>query len=125
MRIGDALPVFERELALPDLVAYGAATWDWHPMHYDRALAVETGLREPIVDGQMLGALMAKQILDWLGPAAFITHLEFRFRSPVFAGERVRCEGEVLEVEKKAIGIAQRIVVEERLAAEGSARVRI
>lgn len=125
MKPGDAIPAFERTIAQPDMVAYAGATWDWHRLHYDPAYAGEVGFPKPVVDGQMFGALLAEQLLDWLGPRAFITHLAFRFRSPVLAGDTVRCEGEVVEVEDGHVRVAQRVVVGDRVAVEGSARVRL
>ena len=35
VKVGDALPAFERSFTAVDLMAYGAATWDWHRLHYD------------------------------------------------------------------------------------------
>jgi acyl dehydratase len=123
--VGDAVPVLERTLEIHDLVAYGSATWDWHPMHYDRRWSDEAGLPGPVVDGQMLGALMAEQVLDWLGPRAFVQSLSFRFKAMVFAGETVRCIGSVSAVDGDVVSVSQRVMVGERLAAEGSARVRV
>jgi acyl dehydratase len=122
---GDALTPFERTLDLPDLVAYSGATWDWHRMHYDREWAAEAGVPAPVVDGQMLGALMAEQVLDHFGPRAFVTNLSFRFRSMVYAGETVRCEGEIVAVADGTVDVALRVLAGARLAADGSATARV
>lgn len=115
----------ERTLDLSRLVAYAGATWDWHCMHYDRDWATAAGLQAPVVDGQLLGALLAEQLTDHFGPQAFIRALEFRFRSMVFAGETVRCEGVLTRVSGDDVRTAHRVVVGDRLGAEGSATVRI
>ena len=125
MKHGDALPPLERTIELPDMVAYAGATWDWHRMHYDEAFVREAGLPGPVVDGQVFGAMMAEQLLDWLGPHAFVTALSFRFRSMVVAGDTVRVEGDVIEVEDGHVQVAQRVRVGDRLAVEGIARVRL
>ena len=39
MKVGESLPVLEKTFNAVDLFAYGAATWDWHRMHYDAELA--------------------------------------------------------------------------------------
>jgi acyl dehydratase len=116
-----SFPALERTITLTDMVAYAGATWDWHRLHYDHEFLEAAGIPKPVVDGQMLGALMAEQILDHYGPRAFITHLSFRFRSMVFAGDTVRVEGEASDDTGE---ITQRVLVGERLAAEGSAKVR-
>jgi len=125
MNVGDAVPALERTITQTDMVAYAGATWDWHRLHYDAAFAASIGCPAPVVDGQVLGALMAEQLMDHLGPSAFITNLGFRFRAMVFAGDTVRVEGEVTEAGPGSIGFAQRVLVDGKVAAEGTAKVRL
>lgn len=121
----NAPPVLERTITLTDMIAYAGATWDWHRLHYDPDFAAEKGLPKPVVDGQMLGALMAEQLLDHLGPRAFITTLAFRFKAMVFADERVRVEASVTGSEDGRASFEQRVLVRERVVAEGTATVRL
>jgi acyl dehydratase len=125
VNVGDAVPALDRTIELTDMVAYAGATWDWHRLHYDAWFAKERGMGSPVVDGQMLGALMAKHAMDHLGPRAFITKLGFRLRSAVVAGDTVRVEGEVIAVEPNLVTLNQRVLVGDRLAADGSAAVRL
>ncbi len=125
MQPGDPVPALERTIALPDMVAYAGATWDWHRMHYDHGFAAASGLPGPVVDGQMLGALMAEQLLDWLGPRAFLTNLAVRYRAMVFAGDTVRCEGELTETGDGHVSVGLRATVGKRVVADGTARVRL
>ena len=69
-RIGYRLPDLERPLGIVDLVMYAAATWDWYRWHYDATAAADAHLPGPLVDGQMLGALLARHALEWAGPRA-------------------------------------------------------
>lgn len=124
MKPGEVLTPLERTIALTDMVAYAGATWDHHRMHYDQAFAAERGMRAPVVDGQVLGALMAEVILDHAGPDVFITALSFRFRSMVFAGDTVRVEGAVTTVAAGRTEIALRAHVGDTLVADGTAQVR-
>lgn len=94
---GTPMPPLTRTIELPDMIAYAGATWDWHRLHYDPDYLAARQLPRPVVDGQLLGALLAEAVQDWLGPAAFLQRLDFRFAALVFAGETVRCEGEVAE----------------------------
>jgi acyl dehydratase len=120
--IGTRVPPLERELTQARMIAYGAATWDWHRLHYDPAYAAARNLAGPIVDGQMFGALLAEALLDWLGPRAFVRRMTFRLRTMVFAGETVRCEGEVTSIVAQqdcaVIRVTQRVRVGERIAVE-------
>ena len=34
--VGESVPELTRELGAAVLMAYGAATWDWHRLHYDQ-----------------------------------------------------------------------------------------
>ena len=116
MKPGDTLPVLERHIALSDMVAYGAATWDWHRIHYDAEHARRAGLEDAVVDGQMLGALLAEQVLRWLGPGDRLARLHYRNRAPVYPGSTIRCEGVVTGVEGELVEIEQRVVVGDTVA---------
>ncbi len=122
LQVGDAVPPLERTLDQVRMVAYAGATWDWHRLHYEPAYAAARNLAAPVVDGQMFGALLAEALLDWLGPRAFIRTMNFRLRGMVFAGDTVRCEGEVVAVtaaqERNVIRVAQRVRVGERVVVE-------
>lgn len=115
----------ERTLLPQDLVAYASATWDHHRMHYDEPFAKSKGLRGPLVDGQMLGALMAAQLMRHFGSKAFITTLSFRFRSMVFAGDTVRCEAEIISADSTQATVKMRVMNGEALSADGDATVRL
>jgi len=129
LRVTDPIPPFERAFTAVDLMVYGAATWDWHRLHYDLDYARAVKLPTVIVDGQALGAVCAKPLLDWLGPCAFIRRLSLKYRAMVFAGDTVRGEGEIsairAEGEHDVVSVAQRLSVGDRLVAEARAEVRL
>jgi acyl dehydratase len=108
---GAVVPPLERSFPLTRLVAYAGATWDWHRLHYDAGYAAGKNLAAPVVDGQVLGALLAEHLLDWLGPACVLRSLHFRFAQPVFAGERVRCTGRVTALDGPLVTVEQRVEV--------------
>ncbi len=120
--VGDQVPALERTIGLPDMVAYAGATWDWHRLHYDTEYVAQKKLPGPIVDGQVYGALLVEMLQDWLGPQSFVSGLDFTFRNLVFAGETLRCTGEVTEVVRAASGsqltVAMQVVVVQADGAE-------
>jgi len=122
LAVGTPIPPLERALTQVRMVAYGGATWDWHRLHYEPEYTAARDIAGPIVDGQMFGALLAEALLDWLGPRAFIRRMSFRLRAMVFAGETVRCEGEVTSIVAEpdcdVVRVAQRVRVGERVAIE-------
>lgn len=115
----------ERTIDLPRMVAYAGATWDWHRLHYDTSFVQRMGVDAPVVDGQMLGALLAEMLLDHFGPRAFITALAIRYRAMVFAGETVRCEGEVVDKGDGEVTVELRVSAGAKVAATGRATVRV
>jgi acyl dehydratase len=121
---GEKLPALEQRLDLVDLVMYAGATWDWYRWHYDATAAAAARLPAPLVDGQMLGALLARHALTWAGPRARIRRMQFRFKSMVFAGDTIRCESEVTSVARAddglVVSLAQRVLVGDRVAVDSA-----
>lgn len=128
-RPGDAMPPMERAITTTSIMAYGAATWDWHRMHYDGEFARAEGLPGVVLDGQAYGAYLAMAVIAWLGPGAFIAKLSFRMRSMVRPGDTLRCVGEVTEVAPgdgaDIVTLSQRLLVGDRVAAEATTEVRV
>ena len=95
VKVGDRLPPIQRIIRLANMVAYGAATWDFIRLHYDIEYAKAIGLNAPVVDGQMFGAYLSQLVLSWTGPRAFIRKLSFQNRGMVFPGDQISCYGVV------------------------------
>ncbi len=128
VHVGDAIPAQARTFTTVDLVSYGAATWDWHRLHYDIEYARAMKLPNVIVDGQAYGAVFAKAVLDWAGPRAFVRKMSLKFRSMAFAGDALQVEGEVSAVEdgdEALVTIAQRLKNGDRLIAEATTVLRL
>jgi len=128
-KTGDSIPVLEKLVTTDLIMAYGAATWDWHRMHYDAEFARAQGLPGVVLDGQALGALLARALTDGFGPRAFVTKLSFRLRAMVAPGDVLRCEGEIASVvsseDGTVIGFTQRITAGGRIAAEATSEIRL
>lgn len=123
--VGETLPLLEKRITAVDLVAYGAATWDWHRLHYDVEYARSRKLPGVIVDGQAFGALLARAALEWAGPRAFITRMSLRMKSMAFAGDTLRAEGTVSQAEGNVVVLAQRLMNQEHVAAEATTEMRL
>lgn len=115
----------ERTIDLPRMIAYAGATWDWHRLHYDPAFVERMGVKAPVVDGQIFGALLAEMLLDHFGPRAFITSLSVRYRAMVFAGEAIRCEGTVSQHTDDGVTVGLTVSAGDKIAATGRATVRV
>ena len=123
--VGEKLPPLERRFTAVELVAYGAATWDWHRLHYDLEYARSRQLPGVIVDGQAFGALLARAALDWAGPRAFLARMSLRMKSMAFAGDTLRAEGAVSEIKGNVVVLSQRLMNAERVAAEARTEIRL
>ena len=115
VRPGRPLRPLRRRIALADMVAYGAATWDWHRLHYDEAHARRLGAPAPLVDGQMLGALLAECVLRYAGPGARLVRLAYRNRAPVYAGETVVCSGTIATSDDAGFSVDLSVSVGDRI----------
>ena len=93
--VGQPLPELSFDISMTSLVMYAGATWDFHRYHYDAAFVSEHGMRGPFMDGQMVGALLARQLMQWGGPDAFVRRLGYRLRAMIHAGERIVLSGRV------------------------------
>jgi acyl dehydratase len=97
--VGDSVPPLRRTIELTDMVAYAGSTWDWHKLHYDANYLESKRIPAPVVDGQVFGAYLVEQLQDWLGPKAWVSALDFRFKNLVFAGETIECTATVTDVQ--------------------------
>ena len=127
--VGDTLPGIKKTFTAADLVAYGAATWDWHRLHHDADYAVARGLAQPVIDGQMFGAMFAQAIEDWVGPRGVIEKLSVSYLSVAFAGDTLLLEGSVSDTARQAsvglITIEETLKNGERLVSTAHSVVRI
>jgi acyl dehydratase len=129
IKAGDALGVLQKRFTSVDLVAYGAATWDWHRLHYDVEFARSKQLPNVLVDGQVFGALFARALQDWAGPRGFITRLSLKMKSIAVAGDTLVASGEVTGIRAgdgvSHVTVTQSLKIESRVVAEAVSEVRL
>ncbi len=93
---GLELPELRVQLTHELLAAYAGATWDFHRYHYDADFARKTtDAHDAFADGQMLGALLARQLMEWAAPEGWVQRLALRYRAMSFPGETLICRGQV------------------------------
>ena len=62
---GTILPTEEKKFTAADLVMYGAATWDWHRLHYDTTFTETMNLPKstaPYSPNKRLAGLAPKRL---------------------------------------------------------------
>jgi acyl dehydratase len=129
IRIGQPLPEQAHTFTEVDLVAYGAATWDWHRLHYDKAHAQSKQLPGVLIDGQAFGAVFAREAMRWAGPTAFIQRMGLKMKSMAFAGDHLVARGHVTAIEKRAgqwvVQIDQQLICGDRLVAQAISEIQL
>ena len=129
IRIGQPLPEQAHTFTEVDLVAYGAATWDWHRLHYDKAHAQSMQLPGVLIDGQAFGAVFAREAMRWAGPTAFIQRMGLKMKSMAFAGDRLVARGHVTAIDERAglwvVQIDQQLMCGERLVAQAISEIQL
>ena len=111
LKVGDKIPLLQKQCTLTSMIAYAGATWDWHRLHYDMTYLKSKNLDAPVVDGQVFGAYAVQAIQDWLGETAFISSLDLRYAGLVFAQEHVQVSGEISDMTKDEVVLSMEINV--------------
>lgn len=92
---GDELPQFEELMTTVEMARYGAATWDFSRVHFDKEFVDNIGFPKPFVDGQMLGSYMARLAGEWAGDPCSIRKMNVRYTQMLFPGDTIVCTGKV------------------------------
>jgi acyl dehydratase len=79
--------------------AYAEMTGDYNPLHFDEAFARQTRFQRLVVQGGLTtGILHALVAMDMPGPGTVFLSQDWKFVAPVFIGDTITGEAEVLEV---------------------------
>jgi acyl dehydratase len=92
---------------------YSEITGDYNPLHVDPEFTAATRFKRLIVQGGVTsGLLNATVAMDLPGPGTVFLETHWRFTNPVFIGETVTAEVEILEVHrtKPVCRVGMRIV---------------
>lgn len=97
-----------RTLTESDLVMFAGWSWDTNPVHTDAHTSAEGRFGQPIAHG-MLGLSLAMGLISRLGvfegcSIALLGVDEWKFSAPVFAGDTLRCELEILSTRPTSSG---------------------
>jgi len=90
-----------RSLTLtPDHVAtFARLTGDYNPLHFDAAFAAQTKFGTLVVQGGLTtGLLHALVAMDLPGPGTVFLSQNWRFTAPVYIGDTITAEAEVVSV---------------------------
>jgi acyl dehydratase len=81
-----------------DVEAYAAISGDRNPLHFDADFARSTRFGRLIVHGGLTNAVFNALVAEQLpGPGSVFLHQEWDYPAPVYIGDTVTAEAEVLE----------------------------
>ena len=87
------------ELTAEHVRTYAAITGDYNPLHFDEAFAAGTKFGKLVVQGGLTtGLLHALVAMDMPGPGTVFLSQNWRFTAPVYIGDTITAEAEVLSV---------------------------
>jgi acyl dehydratase len=79
--------------------AYAEITGDYNPLHFDEAFTSQTRFQRLVAQGGLTtGLLHALVAMDMPGPGTVFLSQDWKFPAPVFIGDSITAEAEVLEV---------------------------
>ena len=78
---------------------FAGLTGDYNPLHFDPAFAAKTKFGKLVVQGGLTtGLLHALVAMDLPGPGTVFLSQNWKFTAPVFIGDTITAEAEVLSV---------------------------
>jgi acyl dehydratase len=105
VKVGDRLPLLVKTPTTQQLVQYAGASYDYYQIHYDTAVAQQSGLPGVIVHGLLKAGFLAELVTRWAGPDAFVRRLEVSYRGIDRPDQKYRLEGEVTALRTEPHGV--------------------
>jgi acyl dehydratase len=76
-------------------------TGDYNPLHFDESFAAKTKFKKLVVQGGLTtGLLHALVAMDMPGPGTVFLSQNWKFTAPVFIGDTITAEAEVISIHK-------------------------
>jgi len=87
-----------RTITADDVEAFARLSGDRNPLHFDEAFAARTRVGRLVVQGGLTTALFnALVAMELPGPGSVFLHQEWDYPAPVYLGDTVTAEAEVIE----------------------------
>ena len=87
-----------RTITAADVESYAAISGDRNPLHFDPEFAAATRFGRPVVHGGLTAGLFNALVAMKLpGPGSVFLHQQWDYPAPVYVGDTVTAEAEVIE----------------------------
>lgn len=88
-----------KTVTMDDVKVFADLTGDFNPLHFNESFAAKTRFKRLIVQGGLTtGLLHALVAMDMPGPGTVFLSQNWNFTAPVFIGDTITAEAEVLEL---------------------------
>lgn len=78
---------------------YAGMTGDYNPLHFDEAFTAKTKFKKLVAQGGLTtGLLHALVAMDMPGPGTVFLSQNWKFTAPVFIGDTITAEAEILSI---------------------------
>lgn len=104
--VGQTWTSLSRTVLESDVLAFAHLTGDFNPLHVDPEFAKKTPFGQPIAHG-LLGLSLVAGLgsqCPWMRTAAFLRIREWNFLKPIYFGDQVHVETEILAKEPQGRG---------------------
>ena len=93
-----AKATWTRTFSAEDVAAFAAISGDHNPLHFDPEFAARTRFERLVVHGGLTAGLFNALVAQELpGPGSVFLHQEWDYPAPVYIGDTVTAEAEVIE----------------------------
>ena len=87
------------KLEIDHVKKFAEITGDYNPLHFDKDFTAKTKFKELVVQGGLTTGLMhALVAMDLPGPGTVFLSQNWKFTAPVYIGDTITAEAEVLSV---------------------------
>lgn len=101
IQLGD-LACFEKTLSESDVYLYAGISGDLNPAHVNAVVAEKSIFKKRVVHGMLTASLISTVLGCHLpGPGTIYLGQELSFKKPVFLGDTIRAEVEVVAIDKE------------------------
>ena len=78
---------------------FAELTGDYYPLHFDKSFAAKTKFKKLVVQSELTtGLLHALVAMDMPGPGMVFLSQNWKFTAPVFIGNTITAEAEVISI---------------------------
>jgi acyl dehydratase len=81
---------------------YAEMTGDYNPLHFDKNFTSRTKFKNPVVQGGLTTGLLHALVAMYMpGPGTVFLSQDWKFTAPVFIGDTISAEAEILSIHEK------------------------